>query len=327
MKSILVTGGAGFLGAHLVERLIKNFHVVIVDIQKNIGGISYLNPKADYLNYNICDNELYKKLDKYKFEAIFHLAAQSAGEPSYDDINFDINTNAYGTCLLAKYCSEKGIKRFIYTSTVAVYGSSRGQAFKESDPIEPDSVYGITKYSGELFIQQFFKKNKQKFTIFRVFNTFGPGENLNFRKKGMLSIYASYLWRNEPILVKGSLDRYRDFLFIDDNIDILYDSLYNESSYNNIYNLSSGNKIIIRDLIKKMIKVSGNAVNYEIIESSNTPGDSFGTNGSIEKLKTDFNWAPKVSLIQGLQKYFEWINKLPIIDNLSGYHPLEMRKK
>lgn len=294
---------------------------------KSVGGISYVNPNAIFLNYDICDNALFEELDKYKFEAIYHLAAQSAGEPAYNDPKNDILTNSYGTFLLAKYCLEKGIKRFIYTSTVAVYGSSDGNRFTESDSIKPDSIYGVSKYSGELFVQQFLNNSNTKYTIFRVFNTYGPGENINFVKKGMLSIYASYIWRNKPIIVKGSLKRYRDFLFIEDNINVLYNSLQNKKSYNQIYNLSSGEKIVIEDLIRIMLKVAGKNKNYTINEALGTPGDSFGTHASIDKLSSDFDWTPKYSLTEGIFKYFEWIYKLPLKDNLTGYHPLEMAEK
>ena len=311
----------------MVEKLVKDFRVIIVDTLKSVGGISYVNPNAIFLNYDICDNALFEELDKYKFEAIYHLAAQSAGEPAYNDPKNDILTNSYGTFLLAKYCLEKGIKRFIYTSTVAVYGSSDGNRFTESDSIKPDSIYGVSKYSGELFVQQFLNNSNTKYTIFRVFNTYGPGENINFVKKGMLSIYASYIWRNKPIIVKGSLKRYRDFLFIEDNINVLYNSLQNKKSYNQIYNLSSGEKIVIEDLIRIMLKVAGKNKNYTINEALGTPGDSFGTHASIDKLSSDFDWVPKYSLTEGLYKYFEWIYKLPLKDNLTGYHPLEIGGK
>jgi UDP-glucose 4-epimerase len=324
MKSILVTGGAGFLGAHLVNRLIgEGIKVVIVDILRSTGGISYIHPNAIFLNYNICDENLYKELDKFKFDAVFHLAAQSAGEPSYADPYFDIQTNAYGTCLISKYCYEREISRLIYTSTVAIYGSVDGE-IKESFPVSPDSVYGVSKYSGELFVQQWLNKSKTQYTIFRVYNTYGPGENLNYQKKGMVSIYASFIWKNEPLLIKGSLDRYRDFTYIDDNIDILFQSLDEPKSFNNIYNLSTGNKTVIRDLLGMMLDAALKPKNYKVQVSNSTPGDSFGTHASIEKLRKDFQWDPKINLKEGLKKYFSWINQLPVTDDLKGYHPLEM---
>ena len=327
-KTILVTGGAGFLGSHLIKKLIDNgYKTIIVDTLNGQGGIPYVNKKSIFLNYDICDKNLYYELDKYDISAIYHLAAQSAGEPSYDNPKYDIMTNSFGTYMVANYCLEKEIPRFIYTSTVAVYGSSSGKAFIENDMLNPDSIYGVSKLSGENFIKFLFKKSKINYSIFRVFNTYGPGENLNYRKKGMVSIYVSYLWRNEPILVKGSLNRFRDFLFIDDNIDILFQALYQEKSFNQTYNLSNGEKTYIRDLVDIMLRIFNKSSDYSVKELPNTKGDSFGTNGSIKKLSYDFDWRPKFSLNDGLEKYYNWISKIPLKEDLVGYHPLHLKNK
>ena len=141
----------------------------------------------------------------------------------------------------------------------------------------------------------------------------------------MVSIYASFIWKNEPLLIKGSLDRYRDFTYIDDNIDILFQSLDETKSFNNIYNLSSGQKTVIRDLLGMMLGAANKEDNYRIQETTETPGDSFGTHASIDKLSNDFQWNPKFILKEGLNKYFAWIKKLPITDDLKGFHPLEMK--
>ena len=114
-------------------------------------------------------------------------------------------------------------------------------------------------------------------------------------------------------------------MYIDDNVEILVNSLNNDKCFNQIYNLSSGEKIVIEDLIKHMLKVSGKKSNYEVNEISGTLGDSFGTHGDITKLKDNFNWTPKYSMSDGLKNYFQWINKLPVINDLTGYHPLEMK--
>ena len=103
----------------------------------------------------------------------------------------------------------------IYTSTVAVYGNVQRGILTEDSPIDPDSIYGVSKYSAEMYIKQMLSNTDIDYTIFRVFNTYGPGENLAYNKKGMVSIYLGYIWKNKPIEIKGSLNRYRDFTYID----------------------------------------------------------------------------------------------------------------
>lgn len=327
MKHVLVTGGAGFIGAYLVKRLIdSNINVTIIDNLKDVGGISYIHPKANFINSDICDTSLYLKLSELNIDTVYHLAAQSAGEPSYDEPKHDILTNSYGTYLISKFCRENNIKRLIYTSTVAVYGNSNGGMIDEETKINPDSIYGVSKYSGELFIKQMLKETDTKYTIFRVFNTYGPGENLNFQKKGMISIYIGYLWKKEPICIKGSLNRYRDFTFIEDNIDALI-SCYDKSiSYGETYNLSSGNKITVKNLIKNILIAFSLPSDYGIVELPNTPGDSFGFNSNPDKIKSHLNWEPKVNLDEGLKRYHKWVISTPVQENLNSFHPFKLSK-
>jgi UDP-glucose 4-epimerase len=326
MSHVLVTGGAGFIGAYLVKRLIDmKVRVTIIDNLQDVGGISYVHPKANFINADICDTSLYPQLKKLNIDTVYHLAAQSAGEPSYDDPKFDILTNSYGTYLIAKFCKDNNINRLIYTSTVAVYGNTVNGVLDENSKINPDSIYGVSKYSGEMFIKQMLHNSPTKYTIFRVFNTYGPGENLNFQKKGMVSIYIGYLWKNQSISVKGSFDRYRDFTFIDDNVDALISCHTKTISFGEVYNLSSGKKTIVRDLIKSILIAFNLPSNYNVIELPNTPGDSFGFHSNPDKIKKHLNWEPKMELTNGLKEYYKWVNAIPVEDKLGSYHPFVMR--
>ena len=322
MSHVLVTGGAGFIGAYLVKKLIEmNIKVTIVDKLLDVGGISYVHPKANFINADICDTSLYSRLKDLNIDTIYHLAAQSAGEPSYDNPRFDILTNSYGTYLIAKFCKDNNINRLIYTSTVAVYGNSGDGVFDEDSKISPDSIYGVSKYSGEMFIKQTLHNSQTKFTIFRVFNTYGPGENLNFQKKGMISIYIGFVWKNEPICIKGSLDRYRDFTFIDDNVDALISCHEKPISFGEVYNLSSGKKTVVKELVKSILIAFNLPMDYKVVELPNTPGDSFGFHSNPNKIKSHLSWKPKVELNEGLKEYYKWVKSIPVIDKLDSFHP------
>ena len=116
--------------------------------------------------------------------------------------------------------------------------------------------------------------------------------------------------------------RFRDFTYIDDTRDMLFDAMLHEKAYNNTYNLSSGVKTTVGELISTMLEISGKESNYKIIELPGTLGDSFGFHASVEKLSKDFGWTPTIGIQEGLQKYFEWIERVPIADDISQYHPL-----
>jgi len=320
---VLVTGGAGFIGAHLVQKLINlKFKVMAVDSMDTIGGIPYKNPKSKFITGNILNEQVIKKIKEWKPTIIYHLAAQSGGESAYDDPKKDYLANGYGTYLLALLAKEIGVKHFIYSSSVAVYGSNIKKKITEKTKINPDSIYGISKYVGEMFIKQILYKTQTKTSIFRIFNTYGPGEDLNYLKKGMVSIYCSYVWKNRPILVKGSLKRFRNYQYIDDVVNILIKSIFNSKlKKNEVINLTTGKSTKVNELIKLILKIN-NKKNYKVIErKKGTAGDSFGFDASNKYIKTKFPNYKFISISKGLKKYFEWINKVPVKKSLKKYHP------
>ena len=327
MTKILITGGAGFIGAHLTNKLSKNKKniLMVVDLLRSKGGISYLNPQCKFLNGDITNRNILNKIEKWKPDIIYHLAAQSGSEGAYDNPKNDLMTNAYGTYLLANIAKRIKCKKFIYTSTVAVYGSNKKEISEKTD-IKPDSIYGVSKYAGELFLRQVLIKTRVKTIIFRVFNTYGPGENLKNLKKGMVSIFCSYVWQKKPIVVKGSLQRFRNFTYIDDCANILAKTIKNKNLKTfEIINLTSEKKISAQNLIKNIFKVK-NLKNYKIKILKDTPGDSFGLHSNNKYLKKKFPKFKFNNLDDGLKKYFIWIDSLPLKKNLKNFHPFNKKK-
>lgn len=324
MSKILVTGGVGFIGAYLVKKLLEKKHkILIFDNLSTIGGIKYLNRNCKFIKGNLENPKDVKKIAKWKPEIIFHLAAQSAGESAYSNPKNDYLSNGFGTYNLCVLAKKINIKHFIYTSSVAVYGSNPKKKINEETLIKPDSIYGVSKYVGEMFVNQELKKTKIKTTILRVFNTYGPGEDLNFLKKGMVSIYSSYVWRNKPIIVKGSLDRIRDITYIDDVVNLLCKTIRNKKlKKNEVINLSSANSLTVKKLINEIILASKKK-NVKIVVTKGTPGDSKIFHSSNRKLLKLYPGFKFTTINGGLKKYFEWINNLPVVSNLDNYHPFK----
>ena len=324
---ILITGGAGFIGAHLVRKLINDGHkTLIVDSLKTIGGIIYIHPKSKFIKGDILDKKILNKIKIWRPDIIYHLAAQSGGESAYDNPRNDYLSNGFGTFELCKIAKEINVKKFIYTSSVAVYGSVTHKKINEKTRINPNSIYGISKFAGELFVNQILGGTKTQTVIFRLFNSYGPGEDLNFLKKGMVSIYCSFIWRKKPMIVKGSLKRIRNFQYIDDVVNILYLTIKNKKlKKNELFNLSNGKSVTVKKLIKTILEVN-KIKNYKIVQSKNTQGDSFGYSASNNYLKLKFNNYKFISLKKGMILFFEWINKIPIQNNLKNYHPFRIKK-
>lgn len=304
-KNILVTGGAGFIGSNIARRCLSlGQNVVIVD-NLATGKLENVPEAAQFVNLDISIKDDYKKLPDIDFDAVFHSAAQSSGEISNEKPSLDLTSNALGTLFLLQWSMEKGINRFLYASSMAVYGNVSRVPVSEGEACRPISFYGISKLAGEHYVQHYYGKGLQT-TIFRMFSVYGPHQDLENLKQGMVSIYMAYLLKGEPVLVKGSGERFRDFIYVDDVVDAWLMALDNPKSFGNIYNLGSGKKTLVRELIQEEINVFGLDPNYPVRHEGSTPADQFGMYADISKIKRDLSWAPKTTLTKGLKKMVEW---------------------
>ena len=144
----------------------------------------------------------------------------------------------------------------------------------------------------------------------------------------MVSIYCSYVWRNKPIIVKGSLKRFRNYQYIDDVVNILAESIFNNKlKKNEVFNLTTGKAIRVSKLIKSILKINKKPRHKVIVKKRGTAGDSFGFDASNKYIKKKFANYKFTSLNDGLNKYFKWINKVPKIKNLNNFHPLKNKNK
>lgn len=304
MKTCLITGVAGFIGSALAKRLLdEGYRVVGID-NFLTGLVENIPPGVIFLEIDITDSAQLEKLDSYDFDVVLHLAAQTSGEISFDDPEKDLQINALGTLYVAQYCSNRNIPRLLYASSATVYGDAETQPILVSQCKQPKSYYGITKLAGEQYLRLF--SEKINITTLRMFNVYGPGQNIDNIKQGMVSIYLYYLMKGEPILVKGSKDRFRDFIYIDDVVDAWVAAVEGSETYGGVYNLSSGSKTTVADLLLVLCEAWGEP-QHAIAYTDGTPGDTLGSVGSIEKTKNDLNWSPKVDLKDGVNRTVNWV--------------------
>jgi UDP-glucose 4-epimerase len=306
MRKALVTGGAGFIGSHLSKRLLaENWQVCIID-NLSTGFKSNIPDGAEFIFLDISEDDFINNLPKMRFDAVFHLAAQSSGEISFDNPEYDLKTNCLSTLMLLDWCLKSKINRFIYTSSMSIYGDQEIQPVKEDAQPKPKSFYGVGKLASESYLSIYSKLGINA-TALRLFNVYGPGQNMENLRQGMVSIYMAYILRKDQILVKGSPDRYRDFVYIDDVIEAYMKCLDNPATFGKTYNVASGKKIYVRDLLHAELKAfEYNPLSYPIKYSGSTPGDTFGIFADIEAIKKDTSWEPMVSLSEGLKLMSEW---------------------
>jgi UDP-glucose 4-epimerase len=293
----LITGGAGFIGKSLTSKLLKENHEVHVidfesriDAEKNNLGSAFLHCG------DLSVEKTFKILPKGPYDIVFHLAAQTSARVSEEDAFKDIDSNVKGAFNFCKWAREVNPKRAIFTSSMAVYGSF-GDNLSEVDQLSPVSVYGITKRAGEDFFK-ILSSDGVPVSIFRLFNVYGPGQDFFNMKQGMLSIFLSQAITTGEIVVTGGLDRYRDFVFIDDVLNaLLIDSNLTELE---IFNVGSGSPTSVAELCRMISqKIVNKNKKIPVIETDSHRGDVFGNYADISKLLS-FGWRPQTDLDEGI---------------------------
>jgi len=306
MAKYLVTGVAGFIGAAIAKRLLDDDHVVLGIDNLSTGYISHVPAGVHFYEMNIHDIEVLKILKSHNFEAIFHIAGQSGGELSYADPIYDLQSNAQSTLLLLKYASETQCKKIIYASTVSVYGEPKTCLnIPETEALNPKSFYGVGKLASENYLRIYAKQFGLDTISLRLFNVYGPGQNLNNLQQGITSIYLSQAVRGRHIHVKGSKDRFRDLIYIDDVTEAFMTVLEDKFRGFNAYNVSTGRKTVVEDIIEaiKLNLPFDISVKYD----GSTPGDVFGYTGNPNKLMVESGWMPKMMFKDGLRIMVDWV--------------------
>jgi len=275
-KKYLVTGGAGFVGSCIAKKLLEEGHEIWIIDNLRTGYLANVPKAAVFIQGDCSDQNTIDRLGSTPFDAIFHIAGQSSGEISFENPVYDINSNTVSSLLLLDFAKKTGCLRFIYASTMSVYGDILGQYASEKLPPSPKSFYAVGKLATENYLRIYSETNDISFTALRYFNVYGPGQNLDNMKQGMASIFLSQLFSSEfpSIVVKGSLDRFRDFIFIDDVVDITVSCIDEPQAHNKTINVGTGEKTTVKQLLEVLMVES--KIEKPIIVDGNTPGDQFG---------------------------------------------------
>lgn len=303
-KIVLVTGAAGFIGSKICSSLhTKGFKVIGCD-DFSKGNKQNLIYGVKFLKLDLSEKNQFKKLPK-KIDYIFHLAGQSSGEKSFENPFNDLKRNFITTYNLIEYSKRYFIKNFFYASSMSVYGNKVSKA-KVKDFCKPLSYYGLHKKLSEDYIIN--NKKNFNYTIFRMFNVYGPGQDLNDDKQGMVSIYLASLLKKNKIIVKGSLNRFRDLIYIDDVVDIWIEAITNHKFNNKIINLGTGKKTKIHEMLNILNSLHKNK-GTKIKIKKGTPGDQHG----IFADKSIFQISNKkkfLSTKNGFKKFYSWSSKI-----------------
>ena len=302
LKKVLITGGFGFIGRALIKKLrLHDIEVVIIE-HPDCSAPAELED-IEVISCDITNVSEINKININKIDAIIHLAAQSSGPRSFHIPYHDINLNIVGTLNIIELCIKNSIPRILFASSFVVYGDELNNISVPIDEISscnPKSIYANSKFYCENLLKNYAEPKGIKWNSLRMFNVYGPGQDITKPDQGVVGIFLNMLLKSNKVHVKGSLERYRDLIYIDDVIDAWLLVLFSEK-YNEIFNLGTGEKTSFKKLIHEIadcLKIN----DLEIIESSGTQGDVIGCFANIEKLTTLTGFKPKFTLEKGLKE-------------------------
>ena len=305
MKRYLITGGAGFIGAHLARALIARGDAVDVIDNLSTGRRENLAEGSSFFEIDLAVEDFPHLLPAGPYDAVVHLAAQSSGEASHDDPVFDVNTNALSTLRLSRWCLKTGITRFVYASSMAAYGQVEDLPAQEDTACHPLSYYGVSKLSSEHFLRLAAIEGLSC-TSLRFFSVYGPGQNLDNLRQGMASIYLAYLLRGAEVPVTGSLDRFRDLVYVSDCVDALIRCLDVRSTPSAVYNVAGGRRTTVRELLASLISALALPADHPVSELAGSPNDQFGMQADISLIERELGWRPSTPLSDGISAMVNW---------------------
>jgi UDP-glucose 4-epimerase len=312
MDRVAVTGGAGFIGSHCVDLLIKKgYNVTIID-DLSFGKIENINSKADFIKLDISNvNDLKNVLKDILPSTIFHFAANATTKSTsmgWNNPYLDFQINMVGTLNILQVIREAKLdSHFIYASSAAVYGEPVEIPMSESHINMPQSPYGISKLAGEKYCHAYAKEFSVKTSIIRIFNTYGPRQPRYVMYDQIKNILHC---KNNTFQVLGTGKQIRDYSYVSDTVNAFYATMINPNkSVGKIFNVAGGNKISIKELIM-IIKNALNKSNcIDIYTGKSWKGDITKLWANTSKIKDVLGWSPQVSLSEGVEELVDWVLK------------------
>jgi len=293
---ILVTGGAGFIGSHIVDALIEQGHQVVVIDNLATGFLENINPNAKFYKMSICSTELTSIFEQERPEIVYHQAAQMAVTKSVDEPTFDAQENILGSLNVILNCARSGVSKIIYASSGgAVYGEPQYLPADEKHPINPLSPYGISKHTVEHYLHLYGIQYGLNYVVLRYSNVYGPRQNPK-GEAGVVAIFAGQMFRGEKSTIFGPGDKTRDYTHVSDIVRA--NLLAMEQGNNAIYNIGTGVETSDRemfDTLAEVLNYSGDPT-YAPIRS----GEIYRICLDATKAQKELGWQAQFSLKEGL---------------------------
>lgn len=304
MSRILVTGGAGFIGSHVAEELFLRGHVVTVLDDLSGGFVDNIKDGICFVKGSIYDEVLINQLfEQNQFEYVYHLAAYAAEGLSHFIKRFNYNNNLIGSVNLLNASINYGIKCFVFTSSIAVYGASPELPVTEQTIPNPEDSYGIAK----LAVEQELEVSKKMFglnhVIFRPHNVYGERQNIGDRYRNVVGIFMNQILQGKPMTIFGDGSQTRAFSYIGDIAPIMAQAIENDAAYNQVFNIGADRPYSVNDLAVVTAQAMGVEPNIVHLPARNEVLNIYSSHKKVEQV---FGAHSKTSLEDGLARMADW---------------------
>ena len=305
MSKVLVTGGAGFIGSHVTEALIGSGHSVVVLDDLSGGFEDNVLPGAEFVQGSITDVELVSKLfAENEFEYVFHLAAYAAEGLSHFIKRFNYNNNLIGSVNLINAAVNHGVKCFVFTSSIAIYGASPDLPMTEETLPRPEDPYGIAKLAVERELQICKEMFDLNYIVFRPHNVYGERQNIGDKYRNVVGIFMNQALQNMPMTVFGDGEQKRAFSYISDVAPIIAKSIEMPETYNQVFNVGGETPYSVNELAETVARTMDVVPQIKHLAARNEVKFAYS---SHDKLQKYFGEQDLVPLDIGVERMAQWV--------------------
>lgn len=298
---MLVTGGGGFIGSHLVDELQnQGYETVAVDI-----NFLHRSEGAECVTGSIMDSSLLTKVVT-GVDTVFHLAASFGHKLSMEDPIGDMEVNVRGTLNLLEACRKSSVKRVMYASSSAIFGDPQAFPLREDAQYDPLTPYSVSKLAGEFYTMLYHSIYDLPATAIRLFNIYGPREYPS-TYRGVVSRFLYQILAGKPIKIYGSGEETRTFTFVKDAVQGFVKAARNEKAAGQCFNIAGAREVSINELIDTLFKITGRQV--EVVYEGSRMGETRRRFTSIEKAAQILGYAPQYDLEKGLKLTYDWFQE------------------
>ena len=302
---VLVTGGAGFIGSHLVDRLVQEGHEVIIVDNLATGKRRNINRAARFYKLDIQSWRLERVFRNERPNVVMHLAAQMDVRKSVEDPMFDAQVNILGTLNVLQQAVRHGVRKVVFSSSGgAIYGEQEACPAPESHLTQPLSPYGLSKLCGEQYLSYFQRVSGLQVVSLRYANVYGPRQDPE-GEAGVVAIFIQKLLNNEQAVINGNGRQTRDFVFVEDVVDANLGMMGQETK--GTYNVGTGTETSVNDLFRMLIQLTGSTCKQ--VHGPAKKGEQARSVIDSTKIRQELSWEPKTDLNEGLRKTVDYFRE------------------